>query len=72
MATLYLYMDILYKTSDCFSRLEGIYYMNIYPYAGCPIRSCTWVELTLMLVFIHLAQLPSRFSQIPISPGIVG
>ena len=39
---------------------------------GCPICSCTWVGLTLIRVFHHLAQLPSHFCQISISPGRTG
>ena len=31
-----------------------------------------WVGFTLIWVFHHLAQLPSRFCQIPISPGRIG
>ena len=39
---------------------------------GCPICSCTWVGLTLIRVFHHLAQLPSHFWQIPIIQGRIG
>ena len=34
-------------------------------HTGCPICSCTWVGLTLIWVFHHLAHLPSRFCLIP-------
>ena len=37
--------------------------------SGCPK---SWVGLTLISVFHHLAQLPSRFCQIPITPSRVG
>ena len=30
----------------------------------------TWVELTMILLFHHIAHLPNRFSQIPICPSI--
>ena len=39
---------------------------------GCPICSWTWVGLTLILVLHQLAQLPTRFCHIPISPGRIG
>jgi len=42
------------------------------PYTGCTISSWTWVELTLIWVFHHLAQLPGHFCQIPIIPGRIG
>ena len=41
-------------------------------HTGLPMCSETWVGLTLISVFHHLAQLPSRFCQIPISPSRVG
>ena len=37
-------------------------------HTGCPICSCTWVGLTLIWVFHHLAKLLSHFCQIPFSP----
>ena len=39
---------------------------------GCPICSWTWVGLTLIWVLHLLAQLPSRFCRIPISPSRIG
>ena len=39
--------------------------------AGCHTCLCR-VGLTLIWVFHHLAQLPSRFCQIPICPGRIG
>ena len=39
---------------------------------GCPKWAETWVGLTLISVFHHLAQLPSQFFQIPISLSWVG
>ena len=36
---------------------------------GWPIWSRTWVRLTWIWEFHHLAQLPSHFCQTPISPG---
>ena len=44
-------------------------YAMYYTTTGCPIYSWTWVELTLIWVFCHLAQLSSRFCQIVINPG---
>ena len=38
-------------------------------FTGWPIWSRTWVRLTWIWEFPHLAQLPSRFCQTPISPG---
>ena len=36
---------------------------------GCPICPCTWVGLNLNWIFHHLAQLLSRFCQIPVGPN---
>ena len=41
-------------------------------HTGCPNWAETWVGLTLISVFHHLSQLPSRVCQIPISPRRVG
>ena len=38
-------------------------------HTGWPIWSQTWVRLTWIWEFHHLAQLPGRFCQTPISPG---
>ena len=38
-------------------------------YTGCPICSWTWVGLTLIWVFHHVAPLPSH---ITIRPGRIG
>ena len=43
-----------------------------YIYTGWFICPKTWVGLTLIWVFHHLAQLHSHFCQIPISPGRIG
>ena len=60
------HIGVAYLTSKAPTR-EGDFYCT-----RCPICSWTWVGFTLIRVFSSLAPLPSRFCQIPISPGRIG
>ena len=59
----------LYEEQLSMARLLLLITVRYRSSTGYSICSYTWIVLTLIWVFHRLAQQPSHFSQIPISPG---